>query len=660
MQKPFGTWPSAITAEAVARQGLRLSHVSIDGDTVYWLEGRAVEDGCNVLVQHHRGATVDLTPPGFDVRTRVHEYGGGSYVVSDGTVCLSNFADQRLYRLGTRDSSRIQPVPITPPGRWCYADGVIDRRRARVIVVREDRTDSRREPVNSLVAIDLEGGEHAGRVLTSGYDFYSTPRLSLDGSRLAWLAWRHPQMPWDGTELWVGELDPTGALVNPVHVAGGPNESIYQPGWAPDGALCFASDRDGWWRLYSTYPGGVAPVLDDPPAEAEFGRPQWLFGTATWAPAGADRLVVSFTQAGRWRLATIDLRARTLVPIAEGLEPLEWLVADSTHALLVAGSATTSHRVVRVDLETGRVRTLRSASDADVDPAEISRSEPIEFPTSNGQRAYAFYYPPKHARCAAPSDERPPLILVSHGGPTLGATATLDMKTQFWTNRGFAVVDVNYGGSSGFGRAYRRRLDGQWGVVDVDDMVQAARYLVEQGKADPDRLVIRGGSAGGYTTLAALTFRPGVFTAGASYYGVSDIEALARDTHKFESRYLDHLVGPYPEARDLYRARSPIHFVDDLACPVILFQGLEDTVVPPSQSEKMVAALSAKGLPVAYLSFEGEQHGFRRAATIARCLEAELYFYGVVFGFTPADRLEPVAIAGIPRAGNDERHGPAV
>jgi dipeptidyl aminopeptidase/acylaminoacyl peptidase len=479
-------------------------------------------------------------------------------------------------------------------------------------------------------------------VIASGYDFYSTPRLSPDGSRIVWLAWRHPQMPWDGTELWLADVTDVGNLVDQRRIAGGPTESIYQPGWASDGELYFASDRDGWWKLYHSEER--RPVKADVPTDAEFGRPQWIFGTSTWAQADNGRLIVSYTRAGRWHLATLDAATGRVAPLAENVEPREWLASTGTHVVLVAGSSTTADAVVRIDLATGVVDTLKSSSTVGFRENLLSVPESVEFPSSDGHKTHAFYYLPRNSDFTGLDGERPPLILISHGGPTTATSATLDLKVQFWTSRGFAVADVNYGGSSGFGRTYRERLNGQWGVLDVRDMIAAAQHLVTTGKADPNRLMIRGGSAGGYTTLAALTFHPGVFKAGASYYGISDIEVLAHDTHKFESRYLDTLVGPYPAARDVYYARSPIHFVDRLDCSLILFQGLEDKVVPPNQSEMMAAAVRAKGLPVAYLAFEGEQHGFRKATTIVRCLEAELYFYGAVFGFAPADDIEPIRI----------------
>ena len=659
MHHAYGTWRSPVSAEAVASQGLRLGGVSVDGDDIYWIEGRPAEGGRNVLVRCDRGGSItDITPGGFNVRTRVHEYGGDAYAVSGGTVYFSNFADQRVYC--QRGGS--PPAALTPEGAWFYADFAVDTPRRRLICVREDHTGDG-EAVNAIVAIslDLDAATSAVAVLASGHDFYSTPRLSPDGRRLCWLAWRHPQMPWDGTELWVAGVSDSGGLENAARVAGGASESIYQPGWSPDGQLHYVSDRDGWWKLFrsegsgrsdrsdrSDRSGSETAVLKHPPQDAEFGRPQWVFGTATWAFSGTARIVASYSQRGRWHLALIDVATGTWRPLDGDLEPHDWLAATATHAVLVAGSPASADALVRIAIDSGTIEVLRRASSLTFEPGDVSVAEPIAFPTADGVTAHAFYYAPRNSRHQAADGERPPLITIGHGGPTTAATGTFDPRIQYWTTRGFAVVDVNYRGSSGFGRVYRQRLDGQWGIADVADLVGAARYLVTAGKADPQRLIVRGGSAGGYTTLAALTFHAGVFNAGASYYGISDIEVLARDTHKFESRYLDGLVGPYPQALDVYRSRSPIHFVDRLACPLILFQGLEDKVVPPNQSAMMMEAARANGLPVAYLTFAGEQHGFRKAETIVRSLEAELFFYGTVFGFEPSDRIEPIHIDNLP------------
>ena len=673
----YGTWPSPISAATVAAQGLRLGAVAVDGADIYWIEGRPHEGGRNVLVRRQPdGSTSDVIPPSFNVRSRVHEYGGGAYVVSQGTVYFSNFGDQRVYALNTDGSSSHpakaglhDPIAITPEGTWFYADYAIDPVRHRLICVREDHSGEG-EAVTTLVSIPLDGALHAGDVIAAGHDFYSTPRLSPDGSRLCWLAWRHPNMPWDGTELWLADVTDAGAIEQAHIVAGGADESMYQPGWGPDGRLYFASDRSNWWQLYVVGAkgakgaigakgarGAIEAVLENPPVDAEFGRPQWVFGTATWAFVGPARMVAAYTQRGRWFLADVNTETGEWHTIETDLEPHDWMAASSVRlkpdttgdasapqVILVAASATRSDSVVRLDVSSGRADVLRASSSLELDRADVSVPQSIHIPTADGDTAHAIYYAPTNASYSGARDERSPLIAISHGGPTTATSATLDLRIQYWTSRGFAVVDVNYRGSSGFGREYRNRLRGNWGVADVADMIHAARYLVESGRADGSRLAIRGGSAGGYTTLAALMFHPGVFKAGASYYGISDIEVLVHDTHKFEARYLDRLIGPYPAARETYRARSPIHFVDRLSCPIILFQGLEDRVVPPNQSEMMAAAARKKGLPVAYLSFEGEQHGFRKADTIVRSLEAELYFYGSVFGFKPADALTPIQI----------------
>ena len=625
---PYGAWVSPLGAATVAAAGLRLGAVAVDGDDIYWLEGRPTQGGRNVLVK--RGAdrrTEDVTPREMNVRTRVHEYGGGAYAVADGVVYFANFDDQRVYRIDTRlQASGSGPEPITPPGEFFYADFTVDRERLRLICVREDHT-AHGEAVNALVCIPLAGEPRAGEVIAAGHDFYSTPRLSPDGSRLTWIAWRHPQMPWDGTELWVADLTPEGTLAGERRLAGSSTESIYQPGWSPDGVLYFVSDRDGWWKLYRARGDSIEAVIRNPPADAEFGRPQWVLGTATWAFADRDRLIAAYTRAGQWQLATVHVHTGLLTDVPAGLAPQEWMAATPQHVVLVAGSRERPDAVVRLDVARFHVEKLRSSSVVELDRGYISAPVALEFPTEHGRTAHAFYYAPRNRNFLAPRGERPPLIVIGHGGPTTAARATFDLMIQFWTTRGFAVADVNYGGSSGYGRDYRQRLSGEWGVVDVADIVHVAQHLVTEGKVDVRKLIVRGGSAGGYTTLAALAFYPGVFAVGASYYGISDVEVLARDTHKFEARYLDSLIGPYPAMKEVYRARSPIHHVDRLSCALILFQGLEDKVVPPNQSQMMADAVRAKGLPVEYLTFEGEQHGFRRADTIVRALEAELAFY---------------------------------
>ena len=636
---PYGAWESPISADLISTEGRRIIEAVADGEDIYWIEMRPTESGRYVIVRRTPdGQTTDVTPSPFNARTRVHEYGGAAFVVCDGTIYFSNFADQRLYR----QSPGADPQPITPEGEQRYADGVIDTKRKRLICVREDHTDAKREAVNALVGISLDGSD-GGQVLVSGNDFYSSPCLSPDGTRLAWMTWNHPNMPWDGTELWVGEISQDGSLGRTECVAGGVDESIFQPEWSPDGTLYFVSDRTDWWNLYRCQAGIVEPLCD---MEAEFGRPQWIFGMSTYRFVSPNQIICAYAQDGVWHLASLDTVTHRLDRIETPYTSITSLQATPGGILFNASSSTESTSIVRFDFTTRQFEVLCRSSEIEIDAGYFSTPQAIEFPTKGNLSAYAFFYPPQNRDYAVPVDDLPPLLVISHGGPTSATSTALDLEIQYWTSRGIAVLDVNYGGSSGYGRAYRQRLNGKWGVVDVDDCVNGARYLAENGHVDGNRLAIRGGSAGGYTTLSALTFRD-VFKAGASYYGISDLEAMTTDTHKFESRYLDSLIGPYPEGRDLYRARSPIHFTDCLSCPLILFQGLEDKVVPPNQAELMVDALRAKGLPVAYVPFEGEQHGFRRSENIRRSLEAELYFYAQVFDFTPAGAIEPVIIENL-------------
>ena len=633
---PFGSWKSPISADLISTEGRRIIEAVTDGEDIYWVEMRPTESGRYVIVRRTPdGQTTDVIPDPFNARTRVHEYGGAAFIVSNDTIYFSNFADQRLYRQTVGST----PQPLTPEGDLRYADGVVDEKRNRLICVREDHTDSEAEAVNALVAIGLDGTDNA-QVLVSGNDFYAAPRLSPDGTRLAWMTWNHPNMPWDGVELWIGEIGADGSLVRTECVAGDVDESIFQPEWSPDGTLYFASDRTDWWNLYRYQAETVEPLCE---MEAEFGRPQWIFGMSTYKFVSANQIVCTYTQDGIWHLASLDTDTGRLNQIETPYTSIANLQAISGGVLFNASSSTESASIIQFDLTTRQFEVVCRSSEIEIDSGYFSIPQAIEFPTEDNLTAHAFFYPPRNRDYTPPADDLPPLLVISHGGPTSATSTALDLEIQYWTSRGIAVLDVNYGGSSGYGRAYRQRLNGRWGLVDVDDCVNGARYLVEQGYADGNRLVIRGGSAGGYTTLSALTFRD-VFKAGASYYGISDLEAMTRDTHKFESRYLDSLIGPYPEEQGRYRERSPIHFTDRLSCPLILFQGLEDEVVPPNQAEMMVEALRVKGLPVAYVPFEGEQHGFRRSENIRRSLEAELYFYGQVFGFVPVDAVEPVEI----------------
>ncbi len=633
---PYGSWKSPITAGLITAQSISLDAIAVDGPDIYLCEGRPQEAGRIAVVRCSPGRDpIDCLPAEFNVRTRVHEYGGGALAVFDGMIYFSNFDDQHLYRQAPGG----QPEVLTPTDGYRYADFSLDRPRKRIVCVREDHTMAG-EAVNTISAVPLGGGD--GQVLVEGANFYSNPRLSPDGTRLAWLCWNHPNMPWDGTELWTASVRVDGSLGEPVQVAGGPDESVFQPEWSPKGVLHFASDRTGWWNLYR-WQNGLEPLY---PMEAEFAEPQWVFGLRTYAFLSENMLLCTYTHNGTWRLARLDTLAKKLIPLDLPYGDFGAIHAGTGFAVFEAGSPTEPFALIRFDLKTGATEVLRRAFEPTVDPGYFSRPQAVEFPTENGLTSHGIFYPPANRDFAGPKGERPPLLVFSHGGPT-GATATsLRYGIQYWTSRGFAVLDVNYGGSSGYGRPYRQRLNGAWGIVDVDDCCNGARWLAAQSRVDGKRMAIRGGSAGGFTTLAALVFKD-VFNAGASHYGVSDLEALAKETHKFESRYLDSMIGPYPARKDLYEARSPIHAVDRLHTPLILFQGAEDKVVPPNQAESMFAAARDKGIPVAYLLFEGEQHGFRRAENIQRSLEAELYFYSKIFHFDLAEPVEPVEIENL-------------
>ena len=634
---PYGAWRSPITGDLITGKRVGVHSPRIDGDDVYWIENRPAEAGRSVIVRRGTDGTIaDAVPAGFSVRSRVHEYGGGAYAVRDRVLIFSSFPDTRLYRV----EGESPPRPITPAGTLRYADVIFDPKRARLIAVREDHSGDG-EAVNTIVALDPEGDGSGGMILTSGADFYANPRLSPDGQRLSWVQWNHPNMPWDGSELWVGEIGEDGTLISSEMIAGGPAESIFQPEWAPEGTLYFVSDRTGWWNLYRRNGDADEAVA---PMEAEFGLPQWVFGMATYAFLDPGTILATYTREGTWHLVTIATDSSDVAPIDSPFTTISELFAANGSAVMIAGSPVLPTAVVRYHAGSGTFETLKRSLDADLDPGYLSSPEPIEFPTENGLTAHGFLYSPKNQDFAAPAGELPPLLVQSHGGPTDATSTALSLPIQFWTSRGFAVLDVNYGGSTGYGRPYRERLNGSWGIVDIDDHVNGAKYLIDRGLVDPHRTAIRGSSASGYTTLASLAFRD-LFRAGASHYGISDLETITTDTHKFESRYLDGLVGPYPECKDIYMERSPIHHLEGFTEPLILFQGSEDTVVPPDQAETMYEAMAARGRTVALVLIAGEGHGFRRAENIRRALEGELDFYGQVFGFTPHGEIEPVTIA---------------
>ncbi len=646
---PYGSWSSPISAQMLATAGVALGQTWLEDGVATWVESRPSEGGRNVVVKGDPfSSPVDVTPAGFNVRTMAHEYGGGAYCVHRGTVVFSNFEDQRLWR---QDPGGV-PEPITrevADGGWRFADGRVtaDGRWWLGVRERHDLGPAVADVVNELVVVAMDGSAEP-RTIVGGADFFSDPRISPDGTRLAFLTWSLPWMPWDGTQLVVADLASDGSVSGAATIAGRDGEeSIWQPTWGPDGSLVFASDRSGWWNL-ERWDGSERAVLYA--AEAEFGYPQWVFGERSFGFLSDGRIVCLYDRDGRTHVGVLDPVSGELMDVDLPYDALSWgptLSTEGSVAVFTSGSATQPDRVLWLDFATRAVEELRVSEEVDVDPGYLSEPLAIEFPTEGGLTAHALHYPPKNPAYAAPERERPPLIVIAHGGPTSNTTPLFDLSVQYWTSRGFAVVDVNYGGSTGYGRAYRQRLNGNWGVVDLQDCVAAATALVERGEADGDRLLVRGGSAGGYLVICALTFTD-AFAAGASYFGIADLVPFATgDTHKFESKYEHTMVGPWPEAADLYRARSPINYVEMLNTPMLVLQGTDDKVVPPSQAETIVQALRDKGLPHAYLSFEGEGHGFRKAETIVASREAELSFYAQILGFEPGDPVPTLTIENL-------------
>lgn len=649
-ERPYGSWSTPITSQLVAASAVRLGEIAVDGADLYWSEGRPAEGGRTQLVRRAPdGRTEDLLPTGFNARTRVHEYGGAAWWVRSGVIWFANWADQRLYRLDAGgDPVALTPEPEVPAGDR-YADGDLDPEAATIVCVREHHpagggvADVR----NEIVQLDARTPS-TPQVLVTGPDFVAAPRLSPSGDQLAYLRWNHPAMPWDATELVVVDLA-TGA---DVVVAGGPTESVTEPRWAPDGTLWFLSDRTGWWNLYRWQASdGVVPIVE---MDAEIGVPAWTLGSTRYALLPDGRVVFAARSGGYDTLYVRDNDGQ-LSEIGAGFSVYGAVVtAGPDDVVVLAGSPTSEIGVHRITVtEPSTVTAVRPPRALGIEADYLSVPEHVSFPSTapdgSARTAHALFYPPTNPNFRAPQGERPPLLVMIHGGPTGAAMPVLNLGVQYWTSRGFAVVDVNYGGSTGYGRDYREQLLGAWGIVDVTDCLAAAQWLADQGQADPDRLLIRGGSAGGYTTLAALAHLDTPFAAGADHFGVADLEALTRETHKFESRYLDRLIGPYPQAREVYRERSPISHVDRLTRPLIVLQGSEDVIVPPNQSEMIVNALRAKGIAVAYLLFDGEQHGFRRAENIMRALDAELSFYAQVLGFAlpPEEDIRPVEVENL-------------
>ncbi len=644
---PYGAWPSPLAAGDIAASAIGLSYVTAHDGRLYWIESRPSERGRNALMSAAPdGALTELTPPPVNVRSRVHEYGGRPYTVAGSAVAYVEFNDQRLRVQANGATSG----PLTPDG-FRYADGAPSPDGRTIYWVREDHTRPG-EAVNAVVALST-GEEGPGHVLFDAADFVACPRPSEDG-RLAFMAWNHPHMPWDGAALYVGRVGPDG--VSDLHVVAGgasaPDEAVLEPSWDRDGTLYFLSDRSGYWNLYRWRGTSVEQVTD---LDADLGGALWLLGRTTYALTGDGRALVRICRNAVDSLALVDLESGAVRTLALPFGTFGSIgVLDARTGFAVAAPDDGPHGLITIDLATGDFRTIRSAGRSLLPAEFVSRAEPVEFRTIPGadgipRTAHAFFFPPCNPRFTGPAGSRPPLIVMLHGGPTDHASRALHLSVQYWTTRGFAVVHVNYGGSTGFGRAYRDRLRGQWGVVDLQDAVAAVDHLEATGRVDGRRVAIRGGSAGGYTVLAGLAFTRR-FAAGINYFGISDLETLASDTHKFESRYTDTLIAPLPAGREIYRARSPIHHLDGFDAALITFQGDEDKAVPPEQSRAIVAAVRARGRPVAYIEFKGEQHGFRDARNIARALEAELYFLGRIFGFEPAGAIEPVAIDNLPES----------
>ncbi|MBH40890.1 MAG: peptidase [Chloroflexi bacterium] len=630
---PYGTWPSSLSAKQVANESTRLLDLQVNSGILYWIEGRASEGGRQAIVQHVLGSgTREISSGTFNARTRVHEYGGGSYWVDDDVVFAARFEDQRLYRISNNGAVHpITDVSLTTENTR-YADGQVTPDRRRIYCVREQHFENK-EPINEIVVLAVDGSEQP-RAVSSGTDFVSAPRISNDGTRLAWISWDHPRMPWDGTELWTASICPDGTLDNIQLVCGGVNESVVQPSWSPEDALHYISDRSSWWNLYRLESDGTQTALA--PMAADFASPDWVFGLSTYGFSSDGTLICTYETEEGAKLAALTTNKRELTSIECPWTSISYLHVDHDQVFFLGASETHAESIVSGKLDGSDWQVIARSRTDELDTSDISRAEHITFPTTNNNEAHALFYAPKNSVVNALSEEQPPLLVMSHGGPTGAATRAYNATIQYWTTRGIAVVDVNYRGSSGFGREYRRALNGFWGIFDTDDCIAAANYLANRGSVDGKRMAIRGGSAGGYTTLCALTFHD-VFRAGASYFGIANAETLLTNTHKFESRYLDGLIGPYPEEAATYRARSPIHFADRIKAAVILFQGLEDEIVRPEQAEQMIVALNACDLPHAYLTFEGEQHGFRKSETIIKALESELSFYGQVLNFEPVD-----------------------
>jgi len=637
---PYGSWPSPISAASVVAGGRGLGSLSFDGGYLYWLESRPEEGGRNTLMRWRTGEEPqELLSAPWNVRTRVQEYGGRSVLVVDGTVWFSNFEDQRLYRMKPGE----KPEPFTPEADLRYAGCMMDATRQRLICVREDHRVLG-EPRNALVALPLEGGSE-GKVLFDKSDFVSAVSVSADGSHIAFTSWRHPNMPWDNTSLWSAAFNEQGQLTNLTAHNEAVGESVINPQWGKDNQLYAISDRDNWWKIY-TVSNKKFTAIESGIEQAEIGGPEWSIGKNYYFLLDNGSILAEVMKGGVEHAVIINPKKASSESLGLNSAAISGMLPVGDRLFVINATTDEPAALVETSFQGGTPTVIRRSGEFKPGATWVPKYQLVSFPSGGGATAHGIYLPPTNPNVSGPEGATPPLIVKVHGGPTGVAQPAFKAAYLFWTSRGFAILDLNYRGSTGFGRDYRRSLYGQWGVADVEDAVAAASWLAKQGLADPERLLISGGSAGGYTTLAAHAFHD-AFAAGASYYGISDLEALAGDTHKFESRYLDQVIGPYPERKDLYQARSPINHLDGFSAPLILLQGLDDPVVPPNQSEMIFEALKSKGVPTAYIAFEGESHGFRKAENQIRSLEAELYFYSKVLNFETADDLPKVEIVGL-------------
>ena len=640
---PYGSWQSPITPELLTSKTVGLSEPKIIGNEIYWLEYRPQENGRCTVVSYNQGQPVSLVPVEYSVRSTAHEYGGGAWTIGGDTLYFVNQSDQRIYSLSLTDHSTAKP--LVKPGKRRYADLQFNPASNCLIAVVEDHSpcdknndNEKAEPVASIIEIEATANGRK-RTLVSGADFYSNPRLSPDKKQLLWLQWFHPNMPWTQNELWCASLDQvdTGKKLR------GDQESIFQPQWSPRGEIYYVSDRSNWWNLYLYQADDEDPCVSA--VDHECGLPLWQFGLSTWGFLSDSEVLVAYVQKGIWSLYRLDLNSGASWACQSSYNHFSYLASnpDTGRAVVIASDGSSFDQVC--EIEGTNIEPLYADGQIELPVGSISRARPITFDTSHFEHAHGFFYPPLNADYTGPASEKPPLIVICHGGPTGSTSAALNIKIQFWTGRGFAVADINYRGSTGFGRKYRLSLDGNWGVYDVDDACAAAEYCVDQGWVDRNKLIIRGSSAGGYTVLSALCFRQ-TFSAGCSLYGIGDLNALAADTHKFESRYTDTLVAPVT-ATEVYRQRSPIQHIDQFDCPIIFFQGMQDRVVPPEQAESMVQALDKAGFPVSLITYPDEAHGFRQAKNIIHSLNAELAFYGAVFKIETDSKVKDLEIANI-------------